>query len=160
MKQMRPPSAQFIAKLLPRLVKSAFQKKGFVQTAMILEWSLIVGPEMSQKCIPEKLVFPQGKKTEGTLYLNVQVSSGLLIEYGAPLIIDKINSYFGYQAVTRLKLKQVLYKKEPIPLLKQDILKDASWTPEELSYLDQIPSHELREAMKSYLIYYKKASLN
>src|SRR5690606_19447798 len=123
MKQIRPPSAQFIAKLLPRLVKSAFQQKGFVQAAIILEWSQIIGPEMSQKCIPERLVFPQGKKTEGTLYLNVKIASGLLIEYGAPLIIDKINSYFGYQAVTRLKLKQVLYEKEPRPFLSQEILK-------------------------------------
>src|SRR5690606_29462421 len=119
-----------------------------------------IGPEMSQKCIPERLVFPQGKKTEGTLYLNVKIASGLLIEYGAPLIIDKINSYFGYQAVTRLKLKQVLYEKEPRPFLSQEILKDISLTPEELNHLNQIPSHELKEALKSYLIYYKKASLN
>ena len=159
MKQARIPSAQFIAKLLPKLVKSSFEKKGFVQAEILLEWGKIVGQEMSQKCIPEKLVFPKGKKVEGTLYLNVEISSGLLIEYGAPLIIDKINSYFGYQAVARLKLKQVLYNDGAIPYLKQKILKDVSLTTEELNHLNQIPSHELREALKSYLIQYKSSSL-
>ncbi|MBN9343259.1 MAG: hypothetical protein BGO76_03555 [Caedibacter sp. 38-128] len=156
MKQARIPSAQFIAKLLPKLVKSSFEKKGFVQAEILLEWGKIVGQEMSQKCIPEKLVFPKGKKVEGTLYLNVEISSGLLIEYGAPLIIDKINSYFGYQAVARLKLKQVLYKKDSGPVLSKEVFKDISLTPEELNYLDQIPIDELREALKSYLMQYKR----
>lgn len=157
MKQTRVPSFQLIAKLLPKLVKTTFEKKGFIQAEILLEWGKIVGQEMSQKCIPEKLVFPKEKKTEGTLYLNVQISSGLLIEYGAPLIIDKINSYFGYQAVTRLKIKQVLYKKEGVPPLKKEVIKDASLTPEELNQLDQIPLQELRKALESYLIHYKSS---
>ncbi len=156
MRQIRPSSAQFIAKLLPKLVKTTFEKKGFIQAAILLEWPQIVGSEMSEKCIPEKLVFPRGKKGEGVLHLNVQVSSGLLIEYGAPLIIDKINSYFGYQAVTRLKIKQVLYKKEVLPSLSLKNLNDIILSNEELNQLNQIPSHELKEALKSYLIQYKK----
>ncbi|AIL12800.1 hypothetical protein IM40_03515 [Candidatus Paracaedimonas acanthamoebae] len=158
MKQARIPSVQFIAKLLPKLVKASFEKKGFIQAKILLEWGKIVGQEMSEKCIPEKLVFPKEKKIDGTLYLNVEISAGLLIEYGAPLIIDKINSYFGYQAVTRLKLKQVLYKKDSVPFLSKEVLKDTSLTPEELNHLNQIPSHELREALKSYLIQYKKSA--
>ncbi|OJX14170.1 MAG: hypothetical protein BGO77_04290 [Caedibacter sp. 37-49] len=156
MKQTKLSSAQFIAKLLPKIVKTTFEKKGFVQAAILLEWPQIIGPEMSEKCIPEKLVFSRGKKGEGTLHLNVQVSSGLLIEYGAPLIIDKINSYFGYQAVTRIKIKQVLYKKEVLPSLNHKSLKNITLTEEELNHLNQIPSHELKEALKSYLIQYKK----
>lgn len=158
MKQIRISSSQFIAKLLPKLVKPTFEKKGFVQAEILLEWGKIVGPEMSEKCSPEKLVFPQGKKTEGVLHLNVQISSGLLIEYGAPLIIDKINSYFGYQAVTQLKIKQVLYKLESKSLLEKKMFKDVSLTSEELNYLEEIPFDDLREALKSYLICYKKAS--
>lgn len=160
MKQTRISSAQFIAKLLPKLVKSTFEKKGFVQAEILLEWSKIVGQEMSQKCTPEKLIFPKGNKTEGTLYLNVQISSGLLIEYGTPLIIDKINSYFGYQAVTRLKIKQVLYNNDPMPYLREKVFKNNPLTSEELNQLDQISSDELKEALKSYLINYKQVSLS
>ncbi len=159
MKQKKISSSQFIAKLLPKLVKSTFEKKGFAQAEILLEWNKIVGQEMSQKCTPEKLIFPKGKKTEGMLYLNVQISSGLLIEYGAPLIIDKINSYFGYQAVTRLKLKQVLFNNDSIPYFSEKELKNISLTPEELHQLNQISSDELKEALKSYLIHYKQVSL-
>ncbi len=157
MKQTRVPSFQLISKLLPKLVKATFEKKGFIQAEILLEWDKIVGQEMSQKCTPEKLVFSKGKKTEGILYLNVHISSGLLIEYGSPLIIDKINSYFGYQAVNRLKIKQVLYREDVIPSSKKEAFKDVSLTVEELNYLNQIPMQELREALKNYLIHYKSS---
>jgi hypothetical protein len=55
---------------------------------------------------PEKLSFPRGERRDGTLHLRVAPGLGLEVQHREPVLIERINAFFGYRAVARLALKQ------------------------------------------------------
>ena len=93
-----------VATLVPRLTKKALGKRGFSEAGVITEWAAIVGEERARVCRPEKLVFPRGERSDGTLHLLVAGPAAVEVQHDAPRIIERINGYFGYAAVTALKL--------------------------------------------------------
>ena len=48
---------------------------------------------------------PNGKNLAGTLIINVQRGSEVNIEYSKSQIINKINSYFGYKIIDKVRLE-------------------------------------------------------
>jgi hypothetical protein len=89
------------------LTKKPLGLRGFTETALIAEWSVIVGEAQSLGSLPVKITFPAGDRSNGTLHVRV-VSGGLAMEFNhrEPLILQRINGYFGYGAVARLKITQ------------------------------------------------------
>lgn len=86
-------------------MKPALRRRSLGEATIILDWVKIIGAELAQRCYPERLTFPRGKREGGTLMIAVDSGSSLLIQYSESLLIDWINSYFGYQAIARIKLK-------------------------------------------------------
>lgn len=91
------------ASLLGKLVSPAFRRQGFTQADVITKWPLIVGPLLAEHSLPERL---RSGADGGTLTVTVAGSYGLELQHLQPVIIDRINSYFGYRAVARLNIKQ------------------------------------------------------
>ena len=82
-------------------------RRGFAGTRVVAEWPSIVGDQLAGRSLPERVVRAPGGRGGGTLH--VRISSGSLaleLQHLEPLIVERINTYFGYQAVTRLKLIQ------------------------------------------------------
>ena len=79
-------------------------KQGFASGAIVTEWSAIVGEHMAARSIPEKVIHSREKGVGGVLRLCV-ASGGVATElqHLAPLLLDRINTYFGYSAITRLQ---------------------------------------------------------
>jgi hypothetical protein len=69
------------------------------------EWAAIVGPELAAATWPEALA------RDGVLKLRVAPAKALEIQHRAPLVIERINLFFGRAAVTRFALLQ-----GPLPL--------------------------------------------
>jgi hypothetical protein len=78
---------------------------GGVLARLKAEWPAIVGPELTAAIWPESLA------RGGTLRLRVAPARALEIQHRAPLVIERINLFFGRPAVTRLALVQ-----GPLPL--------------------------------------------
>jgi Uncharacterized protein conserved in bacteria len=93
--------------IVNRVVSPAVKKRGFLNGRILLEWEQIVGPKFSQFTKPIKVFFRPGYRRYGVLHLAVSPSFALLVDHAKDLIIEQINSYFGYQAVSSLMLKQV-----------------------------------------------------
>jgi hypothetical protein len=89
------------------LTKKPLGKRGFTEAGLITEWAVIVGESQSLGSLPLKISFPPGERSGGTLHVRV-VSGGLAMEFShrEPLILQRINGYFGYGAVSRLKITQ------------------------------------------------------
>ncbi|HSG35408.1 MAG TPA: DciA family protein [Sphingomonadaceae bacterium] len=98
--------ARSVAELMPDIGRSAFRKFGFVQSSVVTRWQEIVGPHHARVCAPESIRFPPGEKSEGILQLVVTPSHAPLIQHVIPEIIERVNRFFGYNAVTRVKLRQ------------------------------------------------------
>lgn len=99
---------------IARLTKPIFAKRGLAAGAIVAEWAAIVGPKLADESAPEKIVYPTGQNTEGTLHLRV-ANGGLAVElqHLQPLLLERINGYFGYRAVARLRLTQGPMTKPP-----------------------------------------------
>ncbi len=96
-----------LAATLPGITRAALGRRGFAEGGLLAAWPSIVGADLAAVCLPRKLAFPdRGRRAEGTLTLRVQSGQATRLQHQAPLIIERINGYFGYRAVARLRLQQ------------------------------------------------------
>lgn len=92
-----------LATLVAKLTKPVLGRQGFAEAAAVAEWRAIVGPMLGERTAPERIAFPGPARSGGTLYVRV-ADGGLALElqHLAPLVIERLNTYFGYRAVERL----------------------------------------------------------
>jgi hypothetical protein len=86
--------------------RKAFRRFGFVESAVVARWAEIVGPAYARVSSPESLRFPQGKRSGGTLRLSVSGAHALTLQHVEPQIIERVNRFFGYAAVSRISIQQ------------------------------------------------------
>jgi hypothetical protein len=118
-------SARAVGSFLPALTTKAFQKYGFSTVSLLTDWPAIVGSELAKFTSPERLKWRRrGEQPEGdedassgragaTLMLRVDGAKALDVQYQARQIIERINAYFGYAAVTDLRLIQAPAQTSP-----------------------------------------------
>ncbi len=82
----------------------ALGKHGMAFGSLLADWSSIMGPRLAEQTSPLKLVFPKGKREDATLHLRVTSPAALLLQHEEPQLLERINAFFGWRAVARLKL--------------------------------------------------------
>ena len=102
----RGGQARSIAELMPQVGRTAFRRFGFVQSSVVTRWPEIVGSRHARVCIPESIRFPPGGKRDGILQLLVEPAHAPIIQHVIPEIIERVNRFFGYNAVAKVKLRQ------------------------------------------------------
>lgn len=78
------------------------------------EWASIVGDRLAATCFPERVVPTPGGQG-GVLHVRIASGTiGLELQHLEPVIVERINTYFGYRAIARLKLvHRPIPSKEP-----------------------------------------------
>lgn len=95
-----------------RLTRPILGKHGLAEGNLLAHWEDIVGPLVASLALPERVRFPKGRRDGGEL--TVRVSSGpvaVQIQHDSPRVLEKVNGYFGYPAIGRLKIVQA-----PLPV--------------------------------------------
>jgi hypothetical protein len=105
--------AKSIAELTPQVGRTAFRRYGFVQSSVVTRWPEIVGEHHAKVCTPEAIRFPPREKADGILQLVVLPAHAPLIQHVIPEIMERVNRFFGYKAVARVKLRQGAVKPPP-----------------------------------------------
>ncbi|PEQ12936.1 hypothetical protein B2G71_08855 [Novosphingobium sp. PC22D] len=129
--------ARPISELMPDVGRTAFRRFGFVQSSVVSRWPEIVGARHARVCTPESIRFPPGEKRDGILQLVVLPAHAPIIQHVVPEIIERVNRFFGYNAVARVKLRQGTVKApdasepraappslKPVPVELGDSLRD------------------------------------
>lgn len=96
-----------IAETTARLTRRSMGKRGFTEAALIAEWPSVVGSMLGSATLPLRIVFQRGERSGGTLH--IRVASGAMatqLQHQEPLIVQRINGYFGYGAIARLAISQ------------------------------------------------------
>jgi len=101
---------------LPKNIKKIIKKKGHIFSETLNNWKYIVGENLFQICYPKSF---KNSNSFGVSTLQVMVKRGheVDLEYSRKQIIDKMNSFFGYTVVEKLKFitfdnSQNKFKKE------------------------------------------------
>ena len=87
---------------LPKNVKKIINKKGHIYSETLSNWKHIVGVELFKFCYP-KTFKNSNKFGVSTLVIMVKRGHEVDIEYSKKEILDKMNSFFGYTVVEKLK---------------------------------------------------------
>ena len=91
---------------IPKTLKKHLRKGGYNYSNIVDNWTKMVSKKISDVCYPMNV--KMGKEMrDGTLILNVIHGKEMEIEYKKKEIIDKINSFFGYNCIGNVKLKIV-----------------------------------------------------
>ena len=88
---------------LPKEIKRIINKKGHIYSETLDNWRYIIGDKLFKVCYPKS--FKNSNQLRGSC-LNIMVKRGheVDLEYSKKLIIDKINIFFGYNVVEKIKL--------------------------------------------------------
>ena len=87
---------------LPTNIKKIIKKKGHIFSETLNNWKYIVGNEFFQICYPKSFK-NSNKFGVSTLHVMVKRGHEIDLEYSKKEIIDKMNSFFGYAVVEKLK---------------------------------------------------------
>ena len=89
--------------ILPSKVKNLINKKGQIYSEILDNWRYFVGNDLFDISFPKSF---RNENKLGSSCLKVMIKRGneVNFEYSKNLIIDKINSFFGYEAVQNIKL--------------------------------------------------------
>jgi hypothetical protein len=123
-----------------RVLAPAAVARGFATTAILSEWATIVGGELAQFTMPDRVIWPRrreeddaaaprGRREEGAvLMLRVEGPRAIEVQHRSGQILERINAYFGYRAVVELRILQAPVTRKaprspsPAPRLDPDSL--------------------------------------
>lgn len=119
------PVGAYAAKVLD----PAARARGFATTALLSEWPAIVGAELAAFTMPDRVVWPRRsvdeeqanpagrRRDEGaTLMLRVDGPRAVEVQHRSGQILERVNLYFGYRAITEMRILQApITKAAPRP---------------------------------------------
>ena len=102
---------------LPKNIKKIINKKGHIYSETLNNWRYIVGDELFKVSYP-KIFKNSNRFRVSTLLVMVKRGHEIDLEYSKKEILDKMNSFFGYAVVEKLKFisfddgQKIILKKE------------------------------------------------
>ncbi len=87
---------------LPKNLKKIINKKGHIYSETLSNWKYLVGNELFKVCFP-KTFKNSNRFGVSTLVVMVKRGHEVDVEYSKKNILDKINNFFGYDVVEKLK---------------------------------------------------------
>ena len=105
-----------VARLLGGILDPAARRRGFAEASLLADWAMIVGPALARRCQPVRVDHAPGRRSGGTLLVQVGGAAALEIQHAAPQLLERINAYFGHKAVRQLRLLQMPLP--PVPVVQ------------------------------------------
>jgi len=103
-------SAKPLSVLLGGAINDVFARQGFASRELVTRWAEIAGTEIAAHAQPLKIQWPrpvEGQPQEpATLVLRVEGPMALEIQHSSDVVLQRVNRFFGWNAVGRLALRQ------------------------------------------------------
>jgi len=131
---------------LPRGLKGILKKNGYNYSEIIGKWSMLVGSKISSCSYPKSIKMNKGN-TNGTLILAIKRGDEITVEYSKKEIINKINSYFGYQLINEIKLQT--FSSETKKIKKNNILEKFSKNLKDK--INKVENKKIRDSLSELL---------
>ncbi|HET7850573.1 MAG TPA: DciA family protein [Pseudolabrys sp.] len=110
---MNKPSRTFprpLSELVGAALSEGLARQGFASTELITRWADIAGAEIAAHSEPMKIQWPRSADGDSpgpaTLVLRVEGPVALEIQHLSAVILERVNRFFGWQAIGRIALRQ------------------------------------------------------
>jgi hypothetical protein len=111
---MSKPARSFprsLSELLAPTLSGVLKAQGFASAEILSRWADIVGREIAASSEPLKINWPRptGRDEQAepaTLVLRVEGPAALEIQHQSAAILERVNRFFGWQAIGRIALRQ------------------------------------------------------
>jgi len=151
-------SPRELADLVGKAITPACRKRGFASLDLLSAWPDIVGDRYADRVRPVRLSWPRpaGETAFGeadnipaaTLFVHSDGATALLLSHETGQILSRINTFFGWQAVDRIKiLQRPVAVKKPAPKRELRDLTDREEQALE-ARLSSVENDRLRTALK------------
>src|SRR4051812_7199388 len=144
----KPRGARPLSDLLGATLSDAFRQQGFASAELVTRWTDIVGPEIAAHAEPMKVQWPRAIGNDapepGTLVLRVDGPAAIEIQHLAGVILERVNRFFGWQAVDRLALRQAPLSRRAKKTVKTA---DPEAAARIASTLSEVADEDLRQAL-------------
>ena len=102
----RRPGLRAVAASLPAATRRLYKRRGFAQADILTQWPAIVGDMLAGFSVPERVNWPRDPDRPDGATLRIRVASAWApqLAHLEPIVLDRVNSYFGYKAVTKLAI--------------------------------------------------------
>ncbi|HVZ50658.1 MAG TPA: DciA family protein [Pseudolabrys sp.] len=149
---MSSPARSFprpLAELTGATLSGAFKAQGFANTEILSRWGDIVGPEVAAHSEPIKINWPRPVGEDlpdpATLVLRVEGPAALEIQHLSAVILERVNRFFGWQAIGRISLRQAPLRRRVAA--KRPAPPDPATTARIAEALPQVEDDDLRQAL-------------
>jgi len=129
---------------LPKNIKKVINKKGHIYSETLNNWKYIVGDNLFKVCYPKSF---KNSNRFGVSTLLIIVSRGheVDLEYSKKEIIDKMNSFFGYSVVEKLKF--ITFDDEKEILLKKNTLNQNETNNKYQKKINDVKNDKIRKSL-------------
>ena len=131
---------------IPKVLKKHIRKSGYNYSNIVDNWTKMVSKKISDACYPIAIKMGKDMKN-GNLVLNVEHGKEIEVEYEKKEIMDKINSFFGYNCISHVTLKivedKIENKKKFFPQIK-----NFSKIEEKIN---KVSNNELKSSLNNFL---------
>ncbi|MEM0988889.1 MAG: DUF721 domain-containing protein [Pseudomonadota bacterium] len=79
---------------------------GFAEADVLLRWAEIVGEDLAGRCRPVKVSYGGRGSLGATLIVHADSGRAPEVEHSRRAILERVNQFYGYRAVARLKVTQ------------------------------------------------------
>lgn len=144
-----------VAKVTAPLLRQLLGNNGVIFLELLKSWPEIVGKELSGYCLPQRFYFKKDERTNGCLYISVLSGAfAIEIQQKQKFIVERINAFFGYPALSGIKICQsgnpddFLADKKNIDKVKKNVVSAG-----EESYITELTKNinndELRQSLEN-----------
>jgi len=115
-----------LSELTAATLSDTLKSQGFASAEILAHWAEIAGPEIATYSEPIKINWPRRKDEDvaetATLVLRVEGPAALEIQHLSAVILERVNRFFGWQAIGRIALRQAPLRRreKPTPPTRPD----------------------------------------
>jgi hypothetical protein len=144
-----PISAKPLSALLGGAINDVFAKQGFASRELVTRWADIVGADVAAHSEPLKIQWQRPVENQppepATLVLRVEGPMALEIQHTSDVILERVNRFFGWNAVGRIALRQAPLSRKPAPKIRK--IPDAAEVARIEADLTTVEDGDLRAAL-------------
>ena len=138
---------------LPKNIKKVISKKGHIYSETLNNWKYIVGEDLFKVCYPKSFK-NSNRFGVSTLLIMVKRGHEVDLEYSKKKIMDKMNNFFGYLVVEKLKFTS--FDNEKKNLLSENYSEDSVTNKRFKKKINDVKNEKIKKSLLELTKVFKK----